>query len=548
MKTRLFFAVLGWLFYVACKGAYKGYFSSDDLDNLAWTRFAHYDAFVEGLFTPRFYTTNFRPVGHFFFWCMGRWADLQYPPYMAVVHGLHFLNTILLWRLCGKFELPWLARAAGTVLFAFHMAAFDAYWKPMYVFDVLCAAFALASILCWTGGHRWWSLGLFFLSYKSKELAVAVPLVLALYEQWFGQKRFRALIPHGAVAALFAGQALLMQSGQAGDYGIRLTPATLWTAVQFYGAALGPVALLPLLHWKDKRVWFGMAALLLFLGPMFAVPGRLFSAYLYLPLAGLGIAFAAVVDRWRWVTAALLLWLPLQYFALRDRRNVALAEADETRIYVGKVRGVAREMPDIEQILIDGYPASMRRWGVEGALRLAFDRDKVNATFVEDTRRPEPDAAKTLAVLSWSASQRDLLALRRTAGNDAAYIELGRLTPFWLLTEGWFQGEDRFRWIAPVAKAKLRKPAGGTRFSVTVNVSPQYIAAVKRSTLTVLVNGVEIGKPVYTENGWLTDYFAVPPAAKDEMVDVEFRVEPPFRPTNGDPRTLGVPIAAFGFR
>ena len=37
-RTPAFFVLLGLLFYVACKGALKGYFSSDDLDNLAWTR------------------------------------------------------------------------------------------------------------------------------------------------------------------------------------------------------------------------------------------------------------------------------------------------------------------------------------------------------------------------------------------------------------------------------------------------------------------------------------------------------------------------------
>jgi hypothetical protein len=29
---------------------------------------------------------------------------------------------------------------------------------------------------------------------------------------------------------------------------------------------------------------------------------------------------------------------------------------------------------------------------------------------------------------------------------------------------------------------------------------------------------------------------------------VEFVVTPPFRPSNGDPRKLGIPMGAFGFR
>ena len=77
-----FFAVLGWLFYVAGKGAYKGFFSADDLDNLAWTRHAELSGFLTGLVTPQFYAFNFRPVGHFYFWALGRMAGLDFRPYI----------------------------------------------------------------------------------------------------------------------------------------------------------------------------------------------------------------------------------------------------------------------------------------------------------------------------------------------------------------------------------------------------------------------------------------------------------------------------------
>ena len=38
------------------------------------------------------------------------------------------------------------------------------------------------------------------------------------------------------------------------------------------------------------------------------------------------------------------------------------------------------------------------------------------------------------------------------------------------------------------------------------------------------------------------------PPAPAGRAHVEFRITPPFHPTNGDPRTLGLPIGSYGFR
>jgi hypothetical protein len=53
------------------------------------------------------------------------------------------------------------------MFFVFSAAAFDAYWKPMYVFDLLCTTFSLASILFYA--YRRWILSFiaFWLAYKS---------------------------------------------------------------------------------------------------------------------------------------------------------------------------------------------------------------------------------------------------------------------------------------------------------------------------------------------------------------------------------------------
>jgi len=554
--TPVFFAILIWLFYVASKGAYRGFFSADDLDNLAWTRHADLTSFLTGLVTPQFYTSNFRPIGHFYFWALGRLAGLDFRPYVALLHALHLANLGLLWLLLGRLTFSWPARAAGVLFFAFHMAVFDAYWKPMYVFDVLCAIFSLLSVLLWIDKRRWVSLLCFWFAYKSKELAVAIPVILLAYEHLLGSLSLRALAWHLIGGAWFGAQALFSQAGRTGDYGLRLTPLTLWQTVDFYASQVLLVrhggfglALLPL--WvRDRRLWWGMLCAVLWLGPMLLVPGRLFGAYLYLPLAGLAIAMAALTERfgWKWIAAPLAIWLGFNYAEMRSKRRTALAEADETAAYVHSLADLARNGKDIDTILIDSAPAGLRRWGVEGAIRYTFDRDDMGLIYLEDIDHKEPPPEATLAMLSWDGPLKKLYTLRRTASlGDSAFIEMTRLTPVWQLKKGWYQREGNYRWTMPRATAYVRRPPGGNEFQVTVNIGPDYIRDIGKVTLTVQLNGAGLGSRSFTANGWITEKFPLPPGP-DGNVNIEFLVDPPFRPKNGDPRPLGIPIAAFGFR
>lgn len=551
-----FFALIGWLFYVASKGAYRGFFSADDLDNLAWTRHAALSSFLSGLVTPQFFATNFRPIGHFYFWALGHTAGLDFRPYVAVLHILHLVNLALLWALLQRLAFSWPARAIGVVFFAFHMAVFDAYWKPMYVFDVLCAVFSLLSVLLWIDKRRWMSLLCFWLAYKSKELAVAVPVILLAYEYLLGSFAWKNLTWHFAGGAWFAAQALFSQGGRGGDYGLRLTPLTLLQTLDYYAsqvllvryAGFGLV-LLPV--WiRDRRLWWGLLAGALWLAPMLLVPGRRFSAYLYLPLAGLAVAIAALTERvgWKWIAAPLAIWLGFNYIEMRNLRRATLAEAEETAAYVYSLADLAKDGKDIDTVLIDSAPAALRRWGVEGALRYTFDREDIELIYLEDRDHKEPRAEATLAMLSWDGPLKKLHTIRRTAAlGDAPYVAMTRLTPVWQLTKGWYQREGGYRWTMPRAEARLRRPAGAKEFQVTVNVGPDYIRAVGKATLTVSVGGEQLGSREFTQNGWITEKFAMTPGVAGS-VDVVFNVDPPFRPKNGDPRSLGIPIAAFGFR
>src|SRR5690349_15182573 len=179
------------LFYSANRAAYKGYFSDDDLDNLGWPTFVGNDTFYTGLITPKFLPTNFRPAGFLYYRLMGRIWKLDYPPYVVVMQLFHGLNVILLFLVLRRLGLPDLAAMSGALFYAFHAAVMEAYWKPMYVFDVLCGTFCLITLLLYIRGQWVLALPAFWLAYKSKEIAVMLPLGLLAYEWLLGRREWR---------------------------------------------------------------------------------------------------------------------------------------------------------------------------------------------------------------------------------------------------------------------------------------------------------------------------------------------------------------------
>src|ERR1051325_612936 len=91
------FLTMALLFLIANRGAYKGYFQDDELDNISWAPYVSTSDFLTGVLTPKFLSGNFRPVGHLYFACMGRHFGLDFPKYLFPIHALHLLNVWLLW-------------------------------------------------------------------------------------------------------------------------------------------------------------------------------------------------------------------------------------------------------------------------------------------------------------------------------------------------------------------------------------------------------------------------------------------------------------------
>ena len=542
------------LFLVANRGAYDGFFQGDELDSLGWAPQVPVAVFAKDLVNPVYNARNFRPVGHFYFRTMSRAFGLDFPYYLPPLQLIHLLNVWLLWMVLRSLGASPFAAGAGALFFAFHMAVFDVYWKPMYAFDLFCCAFCLLSLLFWI--KRRWVLSFlaFWLAYKSKELAVMLPAVLACYEIWYGKRQWRPLIPFFLVSLSFGLQGIFRNPNQDNDYTFRFTPAALAAGANFYAAALFGVPFLgfallalPAIR-RDRRVWLGVAATALFLVPLVFLPGRLYSAYWYVPLIGVAMTLSSFADtRYGWMAALFLAaWLPWNYLDLRDYRHRTLAEDAECRQYVSQLQASAAALKGISAFIYQRLPPSLPPWGASGALRYLLTRD------IKMYPMGDPAATSLLqnpafATLVWVEQTRKLwITVHHPNTPDTAYIMMNELTPVWQLTDGWYGLEGGFRWTAPHATARLYRAPQATQFEMVLSVAAQQLAALGHVDFSARLNGVQLGTVRLTEPGIRTLRWPQPPGPAG-TVTVEFQADPPFHAPDGDPRTLGAAVISFGF-
>ncbi len=541
-------------FLVANRGAYKGFFTDDDFDHLANAREAEISYYGKVLLKPSLSgEETFRPVGHFFFYAMVRLFGVRFSPYITGIHVLHLLNVLLIWMLARALGAsPWGACAAA-LLFAFHAAAYEVYWQPMYIFDLLCGTFVMASLLAYVRGRLILSLVMFWLALKAKEVAILLPVVLAAYEWWLGERRWKRLIPFFAISAILGVQALAMNTHRDNNYTLRFTLSAIWQCARFYAGQLvlaaepygfAGFAILALFLIPNRKVRFGIFTFVAFLSLMLVLPGRLFGAYLYVPLIGLALALSAVA-RPVWLALFFAVWIPWNYSQLRVYRKAELAAADERRAWYQPIANFASTHPEVDTFVYDGAPESLNPWGVNGALRDARPNLPTRVFAADAPDLKNGLAEPHLAVLVWDQQFRRVHVLPRAA--DVPYIRLSLIPPLWQLGEGWIGTDPSFRWIGPHATARLLRPAAAKVFEIVVYVPPVYIERLHQGRLDVSLDHQLIGSGVLDKAEPTTFRFDVPPG-KEGPVEVEFTVTPGLKDPNGSVIVYGAPVAAFGFR
>ena len=554
------FLTIGALFLILNRAAYKGYFQDDELDNISWTPHVDGETWIKGFLNPRLDPDNFRPTGHLYFEEMYRHFGLDFPKYLVPLHLIHLLNALLVALLARRLKTGWIGAWTGAAFFALNVAAFDAYWKPMYVFDVLCAFFCLLSMLLFA--QRRWILSLiaFWLAYKSKELAVMLPLALALHEFWFGERRIKPLVPFFLISLSFGLQGILLHPDKDNAYTFRFSLQSLQTTVPFYASRLllipyGGLAIVALALLRDRRIWFGVAALCLFFFPLLFLPGRLYPAYCYVPLTGAAIAVAGLVSigeraHWRPLAPVMLLvfaiWIPWNIRELRIDRAATLGPDYDTRAFVAGIQKFAESHPKPAPFVYDSAPAGLHHWGVTAAIHIAYHRLDIPALYADTSEGQQAMKRPAVILFSWDAPRRRVrFNVRDPNVKDASYITMGEKAPVWQLATGWLGGADYFQWIQPEATAYLRRPANARRFELFANVSPELIRRLKRTSVTVSLNGATLGQRDFTEPGHHRVEWPLP-AGTQEQTRVDFQVVPEFH-AGTDPRRLGIAVIGFGF-
>lgn len=414
-------------FLVLNHQAFNGWFQDDELDNIKWVPLLPYSYFLLRLPDPRFDLYNFRPVGHFFFRLMSPAFGMNFAPYVVPIFFFHLVNACLLYLLMRKLGTRQWCAIAATAFFTLSAAAFDTYWKPVYVFDLLCTTFSLMSVLFYAG-QRWiLSFIAFWLAYKAKETAVMLPAVLAAWEYWFGSRRLKILIPFFAVSLSFGIQGLLRNPNKDNDYTFRFTFDALRHTLPFYSKRLlmfppGGILLCALAFIRDRRIWFGIVSTLLIMVPLAFLPGRVFEAYAYLPFAFVSIALAAAASRvhpaWAWI--ALLLWMPFNIRRLRNERRATLDLDSKIAAVVSSMKMFADANPSVRTLVFNSAPAGFHDWGMTAGWNLAHRQIDWPVLWFDSADGRAALAAQTVAWGSWSDTPRRFTIHLRAKPDAAA--------------------------------------------------------------------------------------------------------------------------------
>ena len=547
--------------------AYGSFFFDDAFDHLIWTTREPLRTYIDGLITWRFLPLNFRPAGHYFYRLMYQVAGYDFPAWVASLHILHLIAVWLLWLILRRLGASLLAASAGILIFVVNMSAFHVYWRPMYHFDLMCGLFLLLSFYMYQRGNLVLSLFSFWLSYKSKEVAVTLPAILLVYEWWFGGRRWWRVLPFAAISASFTVQAFLQNSHTDTPYTLRLTPAAVWICIKYYAnhALFFPFLglLLPLLFVlkRDRRVLLGLWFALCTLAPMFLLPSRLDDAYLYVPCAGLAIAFVFVLaDRPKWVPVAFcVVWLAANLYVLRRKAPVELELAGHNRHFFYAACQLAERHPEIRAITYRNAPPQMASWGIKGVYRLAVGNPNLPVYWAEAPEAANVEKEDRVAIVEWNTGKNKLV-YRITHNRDTAgsTVNFALTEDLERLGEGWYVREEQgYCWSSPKAMARLRVPRRAMELFLRFGALPAQFESGGPITISATAGTEVLPDLRFTSQGdqvavWTLDEKSLAnirsAADTNGFVEVTFQVAPPYQPGHGEARILGVAVKEFGFR
>jgi len=223
------------------------------------------------------------------------------------------------------------------------------------------------------------------------------------------------------VSLSFGIQGLLLNPNKDNAYTFRFTLDSLAKTIPFYSSRFlilpfSGLVLFALAFIRDRRIWFGLAAMSLFAAPLLFLPARLYEAYIYLPFAFAAIALAGAATRVNpactWI--ALAIWMSFNVRPLRHEQRQKLALDDQAFAYVSELIAWSSRNPGTTALIYDGLPDKFHVWGLMGAWEIAHHTPAQLPVWPADSAEGQKAlATQTVAVAVWDRGKQ---RLRITAG------------------------------------------------------------------------------------------------------------------------------------
>jgi hypothetical protein len=184
--------ILAWFLFFAGRGLFAA-FSGDDLMNLHGYLSRPFHTLLLDNF--RYWSTSYRPLGGLFYASIYSLFGFHPFPFRLVCFGLLGVNLLLLFRFCQLLSKSLEVALLATLLVSYHAWFVDLYYSSGTVYDLLCFAFYLGALNFYIRireqGRRLNLIesltfcGLYICALNAKEMAVTLPLFVALYEWLF---------------------------------------------------------------------------------------------------------------------------------------------------------------------------------------------------------------------------------------------------------------------------------------------------------------------------------------------------------------------------
>jgi len=314
IRTAIIGAMLAaWFLYFAGAGL-RAWFSDDDLMNLYFASGKPVAGILGGFERP-FANLTLKALWSLF--------GFHPAPYRVVCFALILGNIALAAALMHRISGSGTVALLGSILFSFHSELSDIYFSTGTIYDLLCFAFYCAALLWYAairqagrtprGIDELGLCALALLAMGSKEMAVTLPVMLAITEWTCGDKRhWRTTLYCGTICAAMLAATMLKSPMSANEayrpvftldvYEARwrnylmklLYTNDSWTVD--HGRIFLPVCLLLPAVVRRREAWWACALIFTASLPMLFVPQRNLYAF-YIPFLGFCLLLASALAR-----------------------------------------------------------------------------------------------------------------------------------------------------------------------------------------------------------------------------------------------------------